>query len=166
MDDAKKTQDAAGKNVLFWAAQPAKEAVKHANLDDVYLKQNDVNQGVAAAKTHKNDVKGYGLVVDDNTPGANYRHLWLQYTVTANYGDRPAYVNKNIEREKKWNKKNNKGADKASFNAKITEFDDDWADNAFPPDFDCSVSYFSATYDPWNGIYAEESEEDTLDSAR
>ncbi|HEX4961717.1 MAG TPA: DUF4157 domain-containing protein [Thermoanaerobaculia bacterium] len=143
--------------MLFWtpANKPPNAAVKHAKLaQNVWLQNNNPAQGVDPVNHNVGtDVQGDALEVVAATPGNNYRHLWVEYEVVANYGVRPADVTANIVHE---NLKNNPF--NAALAAKITNFDNNWSKDAFPPDFDCKVDYYSATYDPWNGIYQVEGE--------
>ncbi|HEX4960383.1 MAG TPA: DUF4157 domain-containing protein [Thermoanaerobaculia bacterium] len=169
MDDARKTTDFATKKnkVLFWKDKPSSLALKHNQLAEVYLDKGKDANGVKDKKKKNNgDEKGFALTIDGNTPAANYRHLWLVYRVKANYTGRPDYVQDNIDVERDENDDNNKGSKKKEIAKKIETFENNWADNAFPEDFECEVSYFSATYDLWDGIYYQEDEDHTIDAAQ
>jgi hypothetical protein len=169
MANARKTTNAAGADVLFWdaAKKPDAAVIKAAQLAPVYLLQDQEANGVAAAQANATDRAGWALVVDAGTPAANYRHLWLRYSVSANYGGLyvlvPPYVHNNVTHEENANLANPPG-DQASIEKKIKEFLGGWAENAFPADFTCRVSYFSATYKPWAGLYLQEDETHTIDA--
>jgi hypothetical protein len=137
MAAAGKYVDPAGNKFLYWAAKPSANAVKHKNLAKVMI-------GGASL---------YAMQVKSNTPSQNFRHLWLEYQVKANYGlPLPGYVLANIAYEQA----------KVATPAQQKKIDDftlgKWAQNAFPSTFECYVEYYSATYDPWNGIYRRERE--------
>ncbi len=157
MAKAKATKNGANEDVLFWkqGEEPAAGVLSEAT-DDVFLLDGDVAKGVAGAAANlAKDVEGVSLVVDAGTPARNRRHLWLDYKVTANYGAYPPYVQDNIDRERNHN--NALKAPVKETEDRIVEFTNTWASNAFPPDFDCDVSYYSATYEPGN-IYLKETE--------
>ncbi len=164
MAAAVKTTDKAGADILFWAAKPNNLAVKHTQLTATYLVKNDPTRGIASKKKNASDQAGWALEVDANTPGQNYHHLWLEYEVVANYAGGyagiPPYVKNNVTTEENANKAN-KGKKKTAITKKITDFKAAWAQNAFPPTFDCTVHYYSASYQPWAGAgqYFKETEQ-------
>jgi hypothetical protein len=166
MANATKTTDHATKTkkILFWAAKPHRHAVRHNRLLPVFLAKGNAANGVRANQGHHTDTAGYALKVNAGTAAANFRHLWLEYRVQANYGGLPNYVDNNITHEKQQNL-NNHGNKKQKIAQKINQFENNWALRAFPEDFTCRARYYSATYNLWSGIYRRETENHTIDSA-
>ena len=149
MKTAETTKDSAsGKKALFWdqADEPDDDAVD--NYQKVYLIEGKLDKGFRAAKK-KGDQEGFGLITEGYVPAPGYRHLWLEYTVRANYANRPPHIGDNIDREKKANTDKKGQVISKALAKKIKNFDDHWADNAFPPDFTCNATYYTATYRAW-----------------
>ncbi|HEX9736052.1 MAG TPA: DUF4157 domain-containing protein [Thermoanaerobaculia bacterium] len=169
-----KTKDAAthADNYLFWPEDAVPTSFDTGGV--FVLKSNDPAVGVepvllpAVPPTKKiktTDVRGEALKVDANVAALRPAHLWLEYTVTANYpanaGQRLQYVKDNIDHEQN---ANDAGAKDAAIDQKIQDFKNFWVDNAHPVDFTADVTYYWASYDPWQGIYRTEAENHTIPS--
>lgn len=175
MMNATVLMDNFGEEVLYWenGNLPDASAVKHKDLTDVYAnaatKMVDVNPFPVAGAAHQaqkqklnHDGKalGYGTGFANYIPTQDFRHLWLKYSVTANYAKVPAHimpgVNSNVGIEtayanlQKPKKKNN-------LLNKIKSFKTDFSPNAFPRNFTNVVHYYYASYDPAD-IYKVETE--------
>ncbi|HKR03907.1 MAG TPA: DUF4157 domain-containing protein [Bacteroidia bacterium] len=178
MANAAQVQDVAGNNVLYWpngvaGGMPDPNALPH--LTDVYFNGGIVDTappplaplpgGQPPAKKKKPNYDGEALAYNIGLPAyanaaGTLRHLWLTYTVTANYGGIPPHVrpgagsNEAVETAFANTKK---GKQKANLLKKINDFQLDFAPNAFPSTFTNDVDYYYASYDPGN-IYVKENE--------
>ncbi len=169
MQNAVDTQDPAGKDALFWPNNQEPDAKAVHGYQQVYLIGGNAANGYRLpAAQQAGDTKGFGLTTDGYAPPNNrLYHLWLIYNVRANYAGRPAYVDTNINREQAANTDPLTGnAKDANIDQNIKDFDGHWADHAFPRDFTCTATYYTATYKRWGAgnSYRVETENQTIAS--
>lgn len=150
MDDAEDSVDAVnGDAVLYWpgstpaAAGIDPAAVKHTELKDCVADSTNVGAGVTinGMNSGGTDEDGQALVLGPNTPTSNFYHGYVEYRITPNYGNIPAYLNNNIAVETTA-QTNAPNVNRANGLANFPH----WAADAFAENFHAEVTYYTASY--------------------